>query len=280
MKQWVAALFMSVFALASYAKTSGVGLDKVSEWSVTYKLPAVHCAIALGFYESVGLQNVGLEKDVFLRAFKGYLALLERGQLRNPRIMTIVDLSQSSNNKRFYVIDLLHKKLAIHTYVMHGKNSGSEMAISFSNTNNSNKSVLGFLVTANTYSGHYGTALRLQGMEQGINHLVAQRAIVVHGSHYVHENEPFRKSGITNSLGCPAIPMTLSKRVIQLIQGGSLLYIHHPDEFYAQRSQLLNANTHSLGLLPTFMMQSLVSNVMEGFPAAGLEKMTEAAFSL
>ena len=85
-------------------------------------------------------------------------------------ILTICDFSQSSRNKRLYVIDLEQKRILINTYVAHGRNSGTEFAYTFSNSNRSHKSSLGFYVTENTYTGETRTlAMKLHGLEKGFN---------------------------------------------------------------------------------------------------------------
>ena len=112
-------------------------------------------------YDRIGLLSYGLEREVFSKAYKGYQYLQQKGQLRKSNLLTICDYSQSSSNKRLYVIDLVQGKLLYNTYVSHGKNSGEEFATSFSNITNSNKSSLGFMVTAETYSGKAGYSMRL-----------------------------------------------------------------------------------------------------------------------
>src|SRR3954463_6699272 len=59
-------------------------------------------------YDLISLGQYGLERDVFFNAFKGYQYLENKGMLNKSNILTICDYSQSSNNKRLYVIDLLN----------------------------------------------------------------------------------------------------------------------------------------------------------------------------
>jgi hypothetical protein len=65
---------------------------------------------------------------------------------------------------------------------------------------------------------------------------------VVHGSKFVNEQELARRGEMVNSLGCPAVPMAQSKIIIDAIKGGSVYFIYHPDEMYAAKSTILNAN--------------------------------------
>lgn len=72
-------------------------------------------------YDNLHLQEFGLERDIFFQAYKGYLHLLINNKLNNTNVLTIVDYSQSCNNKRLYVIDVVNMQLLYNTYVSHGK---------------------------------------------------------------------------------------------------------------------------------------------------------------
>jgi hypothetical protein len=192
-------------------------------------------------YNLIGLENYGLEKEAFFFACKGYQYLLNKGDLKKKNLLTICDYSQSSNNKRLYVIDLSNNTVLFNTYVSHGKNSGEEYATSFSNVENSNKSSLGFLVTDDTYSGVAGLSMRFKGMETGINDHVRSRNIVFHGSRFVNETVMQSRGMIGRSLGCPAVPNGMQKEIIDVIKGGSCFYIYNPASWYTHTSRILNA---------------------------------------
>ncbi|HEX8356784.1 MAG TPA: murein L,D-transpeptidase catalytic domain family protein, partial [Segetibacter sp.] len=135
--------------------------------------------MADSIYDLISLGEFGLEREIFFTAYKGYQYLQNKGALSKTNLLTICDYSQSINNKRLYVIDVLNSRLLFNTFVSHGRNSGNEFATSFSNHDNSNKSSLGFLVTADAYNGKAGLSLRFDGMERGINDRVRSRAIVL-----------------------------------------------------------------------------------------------------
>lgn len=214
-------------------------------------------------YDLISLGEYGLERDVFFKAYKGYQYLENRGLLTNTNLLTICDYSQSSNNKRLYVIDLVNSRLLFNTYVSHGKNSGNEFATSFSNFDNSNKSSLGFLVTGNTYNGKAGYCMRFNGMEAGINDHVKSRGIVLHGSHFVNENVMSERGTIGRSLGCPAVPYGLHFKIIDAIKKGSCFFINSPDEWYAHNSTILNSQ---FDLAPSAQLQNTASsNADNGF---------------
>jgi hypothetical protein len=95
-------------------------------------------------------------------------AILEYRQIDNIKkknIVTIIDFSKPSTEKRFFVIDLENKKLLFTCFVAHGKNSGENFARSFSNKSLSLKSCLGFFLTAETYFGKQGFSLKLDGLD-------------------------------------------------------------------------------------------------------------------
>jgi hypothetical protein len=191
-------------------------------------------------YEEFDLKEMGLTKKAFQYALKGYNYLLEHHWLNNPNILSICDMSQSSRNKRMYVLDLEQKKVVVNTYVAHGRNSGGEFAHSFSNNPSSHKSSLGFYITQDTYYGSNGFSLKIRGMERGFNDRANSRAIVVHGSEYVGPDFLQMNNFCGRSYGCPAVPADESETIIDLIKEGSCLFIYYPTQKYLVRSKILN----------------------------------------
>ncbi len=195
---------------------------------------------AKSLYDSMRLKRAGLSKKAFVFAWKGYKRLLTKRKLGNDDVLSICDFSQSSRQRRLYIIDVANKKLLVHTYVAHGRNSGGEYARTFSNRPESHKSSLGFFVTRNSYWGDHGLALKLEGIENGINDKANARNIVIHGSEYVGAG--YLRSNRFNgrSYGCPAVPKKDSQKVIDNIKGGSCLFIYHPTNNYLSKSTILN----------------------------------------
>jgi hypothetical protein len=192
-------------------------------------------------YETMKLCDAGLPKDVFQYALKGKTKLETDGKLRNSDILTVVDFSQSSKQKRFYVIDLKHKTLLINTFVSHGRNTGDEYARNFSNNTGSFQSSLGFYVTKQQIKGsHVGLSLILDGMEKGFNDNAMKREIIIHGADYATENYIKKTGHLGRSYGCPSLPPDQVKPVVELIKDGSCLFIYCGDNFYIKHSKLLN----------------------------------------
>ena len=82
--------------------------------------------------------------------------------------------------------------------------------------------------------------MRLFGEERGINDNAYNRAIVMHGASYVSENAIKMQGFIGRSLGCPALPENEYAKIIDIIKGGSVMFIYHPSKQYIQQSPVLN----------------------------------------
>ena len=191
-------------------------------------------------YTAIDLKSFGLSEKAFRYAYKGYKYLVNHHFLNRSDVISICDFSQSSRNKRLYVLDMDQKKVIINTYVAHGRRSGSEYARSFSNNPESHKSSLGFYITEQSYYGDHGEALKIHGLERGFNDKADRRNIVIHGSEYVGPD--FLRSNKFNgrSFGCPAVPSSDIDQVIQTIKNGSCLFIYYPTKKYITKSKILN----------------------------------------
>jgi hypothetical protein len=219
-------------------------------------------------YSNMNLSESGLSRDVFFAACKGYEYLMSQNVLFKQGLITICDFSQSSSKKRLYVLDLNTGKVLFNTYVSHGHNSGDAYATSFSNSEDSHKSSLGFMRTAETYIGDNGYSMRLDGLENGFNDNVRNRAIVMHGSNYVNGERASEGTMMGRSYGCPAVPAAEVKKIINTIKGGSCFFNYYPDRYYTQASKILNADftwpvTQTLQLasvtIPDSLKQTLTS---------------------
>jgi hypothetical protein len=195
---------------------------------------------SISVYDQMKLKTIGLSKQVFDFSMQGFNKLIATGKIANQKIISIVDFSQPSANKRLYVIDLEKKEIIFNTYVAHGRNSGQETANSFSNAPQSNKSSLGFYVTLGTYQGKNGYSLQLQGQEKGINDNALNRGIVMHAADYVNESYIQSQGWIGRSQGCPAVMPELNKPIVETIKQGSCFFIYYPDEQYLKKSAILN----------------------------------------
>ncbi|HET8839320.1 MAG TPA: murein L,D-transpeptidase catalytic domain family protein [Flavobacteriaceae bacterium] len=190
-------------------------------------------------YNDFTLTNTNMPSLIaFQNAMIGYYKLSESQKIEN-NILTIVDFSLPSSQKRMWILDMEKNIVLFHTLVAHGRNTGLNEARNFSNVNGSHKSSLGFYLTAETYFGKHGLSLRLDGMEKGINDQARSRAIVVHGADYATPAFVNRVGRLGRSYGCPAVPTKLSKEIIQTIKNKSCFFIYFPSEKYVKNSQLI-----------------------------------------
>jgi len=211
--------------------------------AVTLKLrvkPAVK-KTAADYYSEWHLMNTGLSKTAFEYAVRGYNYLMENNRLANSSVLTIVDYSKPSSEKRLYVLDMNDGRILFNSLAAHGRNSGLVYASNFSNEPSSLKTSLGFFITANTYTGNNGYSLKLTGCERGINDKALQRAIVIHGADYVDENFVQHNGYLGRSHGCPAVPEKISRQIIDVIKNGSCVFLYHPTKKYTTRSKILNS---------------------------------------
>ena len=186
-------------------------------------------------YDSLDIKDK-IDYSIFQKAYLGYVQILNK----NPGVLIIIDYSKPSNEERFYVLDLNKKKLVYSTRVAHSKNSGLEIPLQFSDDPNSYQSSLGFFVTLGEYNGAYGYSLRLKGLEENINANAEDRAIVIHGGDIV-EDEYIKKFGFAGrSLGCPVLPHSLTREIIDFIKHGRILFIYGNDEEYVDNSAYLS----------------------------------------
>ncbi|MGL5355519.1 MAG: murein L,D-transpeptidase catalytic domain family protein [Cetobacterium sp.] len=222
---------MLAFILGSISMTSfGITLKKPTKMTKE-KIQITAEYTEKKLYDEIGL-NGKLNYDVFKIALNGYKKI----DNKKKQLLTIIDYSKPSTEKRFFVIDINSKKILINSYVSHGKNSGSNIATSFSNKVSSNKSSLGFFLTENTYMGGNGYSLVLNGLERGINDKAKERYIVIHGADYANPKITKSLGRLGRSLGCPALPRDISKKTIDIIKNGSVIFVHGNDSNYLEKS--------------------------------------------
>ena len=209
--------------------------------TIVDKPTTTNASSSLKVYDSLKLNLSGLSPQAFSCAIKGYEYLKEKGKIDNENILSIVDFSRPSSQKRLFVIDLKNFKVLFNTYVAHGQGSGAAMATQFSNIPESYQSSLGFYTTSSTYNGKNGYSMHLEGMENGINDKANERAIVMHGAPYVNENLIHDRGYIGRSWGCPAVSEKLNRPIIDKIKNGSCLFIYSENNRYLKSSKILNS---------------------------------------
>lgn len=184
-------------------------------------------------------QADNLDPTVLKLSLKAYLKAREEG-LDQKEMLTIIDYSKPSTERRLWVIDLKDGKVLFNTWVSHGRNSGEVNATSFSNEPGSLKSSYGVFETMTVYEGHNGESLHLKGLEPGINDNAYRRSIVMHGAWYVSPRVIDEYGTLGRSWGCPAVREQLAKPIINTIKGNTILFAYYPNQKWLKTSEFLS----------------------------------------
>ncbi|MGF6906182.1 murein L,D-transpeptidase catalytic domain family protein [Fusobacterium sp. PH5-44] len=226
-------LFLILFNIYTHSIVASMTDTPVAPIEDSYEDPTnVDENYIKNLYEELNL-GTKLDFSIFKRGFEGYLATPDRKKGN----FIIIDYTKPSNEKRFFVVDLKTKTLKYETLVSHGKNSGLIVPVNFSNTRNSFQTSLGFYKTGETYSGSYGYSLKLVGLEEGFNSNALERKIVIHGSNEITQKYIDQTGFLGRSDGCPALPNSIAKEVIDFIKEGSVIYVIGNDSKYIQNSK-------------------------------------------
>lgn len=154
-------------------------------------------------------------------------------KIQNVRVLTIVDYSLPSNQKRLWVIDLTTNSILIHTYAAHGAKSGALYTTNFSNKDDSHESSFGAFKTLSSYEGSHGYSLRIAGLEPGINDNVYKRNIVIHSADYATYRFVREYNRLGRTFGCIAVDPAESDALISIIKNGSLIVVYPGDDMQA-----------------------------------------------
>ncbi len=139
----------------------------------------------------------------------------------NQNYISIVDYKPRSDRYRYFIINMDTGDVERY-HTTHGVGSDPDddgYATTFGNVPNSGKSSLGFIRTAEIYSGKYDRSLRLDGLSSTNSNLRA-RAVVFHGWDDVHETNVIQG----RSWGCITIDWRYKDALIDKIGNGSLMY--------------------------------------------------------
>jgi L,D-transpeptidase catalytic domain len=187
----------------------------------------------------------GISTDVLSLALSAVSCGIASGDLRAPSTLTLIDYSLPSTTPRLWVFNLHTGKLLFNELVAHGRNSGDNMATHFSDAMESRQTSLGLFRTADTYVGHNGYSLRLDGLEPGVNGNARERAIVMHGAPYVDVGIATTNGRLGRSWGCPALREAVAHQVIDTVRGGGVIFSYYPDPAWLKSSKFLNCGSRA-----------------------------------
>ena len=183
--------------------------------------------IVTSFEDTLLREAAGLTPQALHAALTSWESLRARGEVHSS-LLSVIDYGLPSTQPRLWVFDLDNQRVLFHELVAHGRNSGWDLAVSFSNDEGTYMSSLGAFVTGEAYDGKNGYSLRLRGTESKLNDRAEARAIVMHGAPYVDEGIAMKLGRLGRSLGCPAIRPAIARELIDEIKDGSVLYVWHP----------------------------------------------------
>ena len=189
-------------------------------------------------FESLKEQAPTLDNRILGMALNADRCARAKGEAKKD-ILTIIDYSLPSTDRRLWVFNLGSREMLYHELVAHGVNTGANMATDFSNRHGSRQSSLGIFSTGKTYTGRNGYSLKLHGLERGVNHEALSRTIVIHGAWYVSDSHAKRYGRLGRSWGCPALDPKIARSLIDTIKNGSLLFVYYPDQQWLESSQYL-----------------------------------------
>lgn len=184
--------------------------------------------LTVGVAERLAAVPNGPGRRVLDAALAAYNEAAQDGTLARPDLLTVIDYTRPSTERRLWVLDLARGRVLFHELVAHGKNSGENLTRFFSNAHGSLKTSLGLFVTETPYVGRNGYSLRLRGLDRGVNDNALDRAIVMHGASYVSAAIAAKLGRLGRSWGCPAVSAEVARDIIDTIKGGSAIFAYGP----------------------------------------------------
>lgn len=164
-------------------------------------------------------------KDVFAHALNARRKVQDSlGVISNP-LVCIIDFRLKSTKKRMWVLNIDSLVIVDQNLVAHGKNTGQDRALYFSNKIGSYQSSLGVFITKGTYIGKHGNSLTMAGIDSGWNTNAQERAIVMHTATYASRLFINKYDRLGRSHGCPAIPVK-NKYLIDDLANGAIIFIY------------------------------------------------------
>ncbi len=185
-------------------------------------------------YAAMGLEEAGLSFEVFEKTLEGYNNLEDKGN----GFLGIFDTTQSRDNNRYYLLDLNTFELVGQCELKIGSGDTFFSDVQAANKGGSHATLSGFEMVGEEYysSGMGKKALRLDGLEPGINDNSRAKGTVVH--YTTHET----------TWGCKGFPPIYSngkidhdatyKYMHEMFPKGTILFTYPQDEDYWDLSNL------------------------------------------
>lgn len=205
--------------------------------------------------EELASEAPNLNQDVLSKAIAAMTCAVNNGLDPSARL-AVIDFSLPSAEPRMWIFDLASRSLILEELVAHGRNSGDNMATTFSNVRGSNQSSIGLFRASESYFGQHGYSLRMDGLEPGINDRARERAIVIHGADYVTKQWVERHGRIGRSHGCPAVSREVVSQVVDSLKDGQFIFSYYPDYQWLASSPYLNCQPGQVATNSTLLRNS------------------------
>jgi len=220
MKKTICAIFLFLILSNSVLATKEISADAIAK--------------------DIAAKTNNLKPKVIKLAIEAFYRAKQVGvDIKRP-VLTVIDYTLASTQKRLWVVDLESKQVLYNSLVAHGRNSGENYTTSFSNRGGSKQSSVGLFLTEDSYFGGSGYSLHLKGLEDGFNDKARTRTIVLHGAAYVNQKFAAAVGRIGRSFGCPAVETSLAKPIINTIKDGTLVFSFYPHPEWLSKSKFIN----------------------------------------
>jgi hypothetical protein len=169
-----------------------------------------------------------LRPEAIQQAVAAMKCAQDNGVGRDARTLAIIDYTLPSRVPRMWVFNLGQPALLYEEHVAHGKNSGEDVPVAFSDRDDSKQTSLGLFLTDTTYQGGNGYSLRLHGLSRGFNEAALRRLIVMHGAAYVNPAATAGMGRLGRSWGCPVVRREVARPMIDALKEGNFIYAYGP----------------------------------------------------
>jgi hypothetical protein len=85
----------------------------------------------------------------------------------------------------------------------------------------------------------------LRGLEEGVNDMAWDRAIVMHGASYVSRAAIRALGRLGRSWGCPAIRKEVARKLINTVRGGTPVFAYYPEKSWLASSAFFRRGSGS-----------------------------------
>lgn len=139
-----------------------------------------------------------------------------KGKNYNQNVAVFINFKTHSGKYRYFVYDLKNDKILQKAIVAHGEGSvvKNSNTLQFSNVNGSHQSSLGKYEIRESYTGKFGKAYRMQGLDV-TNSNAMSRAIVLHSYYCVPDTESTGQTCL--SFGCPMLSQNAFNQTAKFI---------------------------------------------------------------